>query len=160
MFPIIDQVIKSNLIYRFQNELNAVEQSDEIDIERHQILKKIIDTLGQQKNKHDVKQEKLNTHVAILKEKPFQKKWHFLSDLQKLDRLNLYLESIQMDDNKKKRYIDYYKKNGIASKEVRYNNLTAKIEELIIKEEKLYDQNDQEKEIKIKKVANKKTEKN
>lgn len=146
MFPIIDQVIKNNMIYRFENELEQIsglvdpekcESDCEANIERKKNLEQIITTLFYQKNSHNIKQEKLQTHVAILREKPFQKKWHYLDTVQKLDRLNAYMVTNNISDDLKKKYLEYFEKKGIASKEVLYDPVLARITELHIDDNKL-----------------------
>jgi len=138
MFPIIDMVIKNNMIYRFENELEQLTKENEPEkqelyAERRNDLQQIISTLVNKKNSHNIKQEKMQTHVAILREKPFQKKWHYLNDSQKIDRLNIYFVANNLSDDLKNKYLEYYKKNGIASKEVSYDHLLARITELNIK---------------------------
>jgi len=138
MFPIIDQVIKNNMMYRFENELEELikltdPERQELHEERKKNLEQIISTLFNKKNSHNIKQEKMQTHVAILREKPFQKKWHYLNDSQKIDRLNIYFVANNFSDDLKKKYFEYYLKNGIASKEVSYDHLLARITELNIK---------------------------
>lgn len=142
MFPIIDQVIKNNMIYRFENELEQISGSDdhlkgESNIERKTDLEQIITTLFYKKNSHTIRQEKLQTHVAILREKPFQKKWHYLDTVQKLDRVNAYMTTTNISDELKKKYLEYFEKQGIVSKEVVYDPILARITELRIDNNKL-----------------------
>lgn len=102
----IDELVKSNKIYRFNHELK-----DTTDVKRNENIKCIL-------NKHEthvtpvkLNEIKMKEHISILKNLQYKKRWQDLKIPQKIDRIDKYIKDNnitidQKDIDRLKEYVD------------------------------------------------------
>ena len=124
----IDRLIKGNKIYRFKAEL-----SDTTDENRIDILKKLINLYESHKDEKQIKDDIIKAHLKVLNDSQYQKKWQFLNNEQKMNRINEYIERTEIKDDDK---ISFLKtgitENKLKSKDIKYDNIKCHIVSIII----------------------------
>lgn len=125
----IDNIIKNNKLYHFENEIN-----DTNDESRKKIMTKIINDLTNISSEFKSAKDKMADHLILLKNSCYQRKWQFLTVEQRLFKFDEYVKKNNIIDNE---YIDKVKSDieakKLLTKNVKYDNVNAKIDEIILK---------------------------
>ena len=119
MTDCIDDLIKENKLFRFQQEL-----SQTTDETRKTMLIQIIEPLTAKKS---TKKTEMNDHFQTLKELQFKKKWHALTQENKLDRIKQYCQTALLAPPTEENLVQFQKNKGLSSKQVTYDNINGKI---------------------------------
>jgi len=126
----IDNIIKENKLYRFNQELADTDSTDE---SRKQLINEIILSLTSFKNTQQINEEKLQEHIKILKEEQYKKKWQFLNTDQRINRLNEYYARNCIKDNVIiKKLSELLMSGGLTSKQIKYDHLRSIITEITL----------------------------
>ena len=130
----IDNLIKSNKLFRFDAELKDLD-NNENNRDRIDLLNQIITHEQSIKNPQQLQEETFKHHIQILKESQYQKRWQFLNEEQRLNRLDDYITRTYITNEKiiselKKRIKD----TSLKSKHVLYNQLKGIIDDITILE--------------------------
>lgn len=125
----IDELIKSNKVYRFNNEL-----LDVIDPYR---IKQINHILQEENNyvSHTEKQEnKIKNHINVLRSSQYNKRWQDLKDTQKINRIDKYIKENKIGIEQKDidRLKDYLSKKILLTKYIKYNRYKGLITDITI----------------------------
>lgn len=124
----IDRIVKANKVYRFEAELEET-----TDDERTETLKKLVVLYNAYKDEKQIKEDKLKAHLKVLKDSQYQKKWQFLTQEQRLNRLDEFIERSEIKDEKVIKLLrDSIKTGALKTKVVEYDKLKCQIEELTI----------------------------
>lgn len=127
-YPEIDQIIKSNKIYRFEAEL---EDSNNIEIARSNTLKNLIEHEKSIKNPQQIQEEKMQEHLKVLMESQYKTKWNLLNITQKLTKLDEFITHIKLTDENIITTLRQYTKDGIFKMtNIKYNVIKGKIEDI------------------------------
>lgn len=113
----IDNTIKENKLYRFNEEL-----VETIDNQRIKMLNEIIQLLSSFKNTQQINEEKLHEHLRILKEEQYKKKWQFLNKDQRINRLEDFIAKNNFNDSISKKLIELFENGTIVSKHIKYDH--------------------------------------
>lgn len=147
----IDDLIKANKMYRFESELKKLEESKDNNKERIDMLNKIIEQEKSIKSQKQIKEDNFNHHIQILKNSQYQKKWQYLNDGQKLNRLDEFITRNNITDEK---IISKLKKRvnstSFKTKHISYNQLKGIIDDIPILS------NDSDKSVDDEKIADRK----
>jgi hypothetical protein len=126
----IDNIIKENKLYRFNQELADTDYTDE---SRKQLINEIILSLTSFKNTQQINEEKLQEHIKILKEEQYKKKWQFLNTDQRTNRLNEYYARNSIKDTVIiKKLSELLMSGGLTSKQIKYDHLRSIITEITL----------------------------
>lgn len=94
-----DILIKTNKLYRLETELLDLKRNNnEEKIERIELLQKLIDQINARKDSQQIKEELIKNHLQVLKNSQYQKKWHTLNNLQKDDRIDEFVQRLNITD--------------------------------------------------------------
>ncbi len=120
------EIIRANKLYRFQQQ----REHDTNDKDKQE-LDKIVDFLSKQKNKETIKKEKFDDHVAILREARYKKKWHILKMDDKINRIEEYCKSNDIEEDKMNILIQNQKNKGFCSKDIIDDHIGGKIVRIV-----------------------------
>jgi hypothetical protein len=85
----IDKIVRANKIYRFEAELN--DANNTISDERRKMLETLILQELSYKDSKQLQGEMLQGHLKVLKDSQYQKKWQFLNQDQRINRLDEFI---------------------------------------------------------------------
>lgn len=111
----IDELIKSNKLYRFNHELLDVQ-----DKTRIKNIKYILQQQEEYINPVKLSENKIKDHINILRNSQYNKRWQDLKDSQKINRLDKYIKDNNI--NLEQKYIDILKES-INKKTLKSNNI-------------------------------------
>jgi len=123
---IICDIIKENKMFRFVSELEHLKSIKHQDKQRIKDLEAVVENVKNNKNYYDIQSEKEKEYFKVLKDLQFKKKWQFLTDEQKDNRINEYLERKGIVSKKK---IKDIKKTVLAS-DIDYDNVSGTINDI------------------------------
>ena len=118
----IEMIIRDNKIYRYLSQIQYAENDEQ------EKIKKILSNL--QKNKPEVTnpREELDNFIKTIGENQYKKSWNKLRDFQKKDRLNNYINSINIDNENKDLLLQMLNDKKLkSSKIVDYDTTLSKI---------------------------------
>ncbi len=96
-----DNLIKNNLIYRFESELKIA-----FDDERLDQIKKIIKNLkgekDEEKSVQKIEKETFNAFFEKLSNDVYKKPWHKIPDMNKIVKIKEYIFTLDLDNKGKK----------------------------------------------------------
>ena len=118
----IEMIIRDNKIYRYLSQIQYAESDEQ------EKIKKILSNL--QKNKPEVAnpREELDNFIKTIGENQYKKSWNKLRDFQKKDRLNNYINSINIDNENKDLLLQMLNDKKLkSSKIVDYDTTLSKI---------------------------------
>lgn len=124
----IDRIVKANKIYRFESELEECE-----DTERIKTLTQLVNQYNAHKDEKQIKEDKLKAHLQLLKDSQYQKKWQFLNQKQKLNRIDEFIERRGVTDEKIIKLIREAVTTGaLKTKDVDYDVIKSQIQDLTV----------------------------
>ena len=124
----IDRIVKANKVYRFEAELEETQDKTRIET-----LTKLIELHNAYKDEHQIKTDKLQAHLKVLKESQYQKKWQFLNQEQRLNRLNEFIERKELKNAKIiKLLIEAVTQGTLKTKVVEYDKIKCQIQQLSV----------------------------
>lgn len=127
----IDDIVKINKIFCLESELSDQDTTEE----RKKELSEIIKHEKSIKNSKEEKKELMNEHLKVLKESQYKKKWQFLNETQKQDRLSDYIKRKNITDKSIIKHLnDYIKDPTTKSKTIIYDNIKGEITDITINE--------------------------
>jgi hypothetical protein len=118
-----DSLIKANKLYRLETELlDLKSNNNEKKIERIELLQDLIDQINARKDTQQIKEELIKNHIQLLKDSQYQKKWQFLNNIQKDDRIGEYIQRLNITDaiicSRLKKYVG---SGVLKTKNITYN---------------------------------------
>jgi hypothetical protein len=123
---IICDIIKDNKLFRFVSELEYSKSMKVVEKQRVKDLEEVIENVKNNKNYYDIQSEKEKEYFKILKDLQFKKKWQFLTDEQKDNRINEYLERKGIVSKKKIKDI----KKSVSTDDIVYDNINGFIADI------------------------------
>jgi hypothetical protein len=116
----IDNMIKSNRLYRFESEMKDINSNDDGENIRVRYLRKIIDNIKDEISEKEINDKKMEKYFANLKHDVYKKRWQYLDDELKIDRIEKYCEENNMKDEIED-LIERVNNKKLKSKDVEYD---------------------------------------
>ena len=124
----IDRVVRSNIMFRFEAELE--ESTDDTRLET---LIKLVQKYNSHKDTKQIKEDELKAHLKLLKDSQYQKKWQYMSQEQRQNRLDEFFVRKEIKDEKIISLLREAVKTGtLITKYVNYDKIKYQIEGLTI----------------------------
>lgn len=122
----IDSIIKTNKLHRFNAELvdltlHATDTKNKKEKERKETLQKLIDDTNAHKNKNQIKKDIMKNHIEVLKSSQYQKKWQFLNETQKENRIDELAQRLILNPEIVTRLKKYITTGTIKTKNIEYD---------------------------------------
>jgi hypothetical protein len=122
----IDQMIKSNHIYRLEQELACTVD----DATRERLAMQLAREHGTktQKEKND---NAMRKHLEVLKDSQYKKRWVMLDMSQRVNRITEYMDRIGLDAGMREQVLacDWV---GLDAKQVKYDHIKGTVIELAV----------------------------
>ena len=125
----IDDMIKSNKLYRFNNELT--DTKDDIRIKQ---IKNIIQQYEENINLIKTNDTKIKEHIDVLRNSQYNKRWQDLKEEQKINRIEKYINdnNINLEQKDIDRLKEYSINKILKSNNVIYNRYNGFITDITI----------------------------
>lgn len=125
----VDELIKSNISYRFENELNDTKDDDRIK-QINKILQKQNDYISPEK----MMENKMQKHIDVLRKVQYNKRWQDLNNIQKINRVDKYItdNNIKLDDKDILRLKRYIEEKKIYTRDIKYDKCKGIILDITI----------------------------
>lgn len=121
----IDDTIKNNKLYRLR-----CEHKETKDGGRKQLLENTIRLLETHKSSDDIKKDRMDSHLSLLKNVKYRKKWASLKmDLQE-DRIRKYGKDNNINDDKINQLVNDLRKKKLRRKDIIYDEVNGVINEI------------------------------
>lgn len=120
----IDELIKSNKVYRFNQEL-----LDTKDENRIKHIKHILNQQEEYVNPVKLSENKIKDHIDVLRNSQYNKRWQDLKDSQKINRIDKYIKdnNINLEQKDIDRLKDYINKKTLKTSNIDYNRYNGTI---------------------------------
>ena len=142
----IDRIIKANKIYRFEAELDDINNNPDNNPDNQKnsdsntelnpriaLLNKLIIQYNSFKDDKQINEDKLKAHLKVLKDSQYQKKWQILTHEQRLNRFDEFIERKEITDIKIINSLkEAIKLNQLKTKDVLYDKLKCHIEKIAV----------------------------
>ncbi len=124
----IENIIKSNKLYWLESELENT-----TDNERIVLLNKLLKHEQSLKTNYQINDEILQEHLKLLKKAQYQKKWQFMDNDVRLNRLDDYILRHDIKDKKIVSELKKYINDGtLKTKHIKYDNINGLINDISI----------------------------
>ena len=125
----IDELIKSNKVYRFNNEI--LDTKDEHRIKQ---IKHILQEEHVYESHTEIQENKMKKHIDVLRESGYNKRWQDLKEPQKLNRLEKYIKdnNITLEYEDIERLKEYLTKKTLLTKHIKYDRYKGFIKDLTV----------------------------
>ena len=125
----IDELIKSNKVYRFNNEL--LDTTDDYRIKQ---IKHILQEEQEYVSHTEIQENKMKKHINVLRESRYNKRWQDLKDPLKINRIDKYIKDnkITLAQKDIDRLKDYLTKKLLLTKYVKYDRYKGIIKDITV----------------------------
>ena len=125
----IDELIKSNKVYRFNNEL--LDTTDDYRIKQ---IKHILQEEQEYVSHTEIQENKMKKHINVLRESRYNKRWQDLKEPLKINRIDKYIKDnkISLEQKDIDRLKDYLTKKLLLTKYVKYDRYKGFIKDITV----------------------------
>ena len=125
----IDEVIKSNKVYRFNKEL-----LDTKDVYRIKQINHILQEIQEYVSHTEIQEIKMKKHINVLRESCYNKRWQDLKEEQKLNRLDKYItdNNIILEQKDIIRLKEYLTEKKLLPKHIKYDRYKGLIKDITV----------------------------